>query len=251
MGALSDLLKRPSPAATPATPATQPSADVRAVVVSQVSQESQGGEPEIRAHLLTLADDELLPAATVHRLGAGDVAACAGLPDDTLRACLRALDRGHGMDAGQCPPDYTQAIHCDGCGPVWLWRGAPARLAACPWCFRRKAGKAISRPPVKCGDCRRYLPDPVSPAAGMGGCALGAGRAYWPMKAHRCADIRPALADLTHAISFASNRNDATRSRHRQLHLPRCSHDQRHFHRIVPLRSACNIAHTSSTKPRP
>lgn len=189
MGALSDLLERSVPVATPATPATQ-GADPCSV--SQESQESQPGTPEIRAHLLAVAVAAGVPTATVHRLHADDVAACADQPDDTLRAYLRALDRGAVMDAGIAPPDYTQPAHCEGCGPVWLWPGVPARVTACPWCFRRKAGKALPRPQMTCGACIHYQPDLQNPAGGIGGCALGARRARWPMTLHRCDDHAPA-----------------------------------------------------------
>lgn len=195
MGALSDLLKRPRMTATLATPATQPSVAVRdpcqALPESQESQESQGVEPEIRAHLLHLAEAEGVDAANVHRLTGEDVAACEGLDDSGLRAYLRALVKSARMDAGMVPADYTHAVQCDGCGPVWLWAEAPERVKACPWCFRRKAGKRIPRPQVTCGGCRHYLADPLNPEAGMGGCALGPGRAYWPMMRHTCADMRP------------------------------------------------------------
>ena len=192
MGALSDLLQiSAGGVATPATPATQPSAAVR---VSQVSQVSQGCEPEIRARLLRLAESEGVDAAHVHRMHADDVTACAGQSDPTLKAYLRALVLGAGMDAGQVPPGWTTAAHCEGCGPVWLWPDA-ARVRACPWCFRRKAGKRIPRPPVQCGYCDQYVPDPLNPEAGMGGCRLGDGRARWPMQAHRCPDMRPPNAD--------------------------------------------------------
>lgn len=102
----------------------------------------------MRAHLLKLAADEGLQADLVNGLDCADIATCAGLPDDTLRIYLRARACGEVMDAGSVPEAYTQASHCAGCGPVWLWRGAPTRLLACPWCFRRKAGKAFPRPAV-------------------------------------------------------------------------------------------------------
>ena len=187
MGALSDLLQRADMAANPANPAnlgTEPAG------YSQESQYSQGVEAEIRARLLHLAEVEGVDPAHVHRLHADDVAACAGESDETLRAYLRVLEREAGMDAGRVPLDWTATVHCEGCGPVWLWEGCAARVRACPWCFRRKAGKRIPRPLVQCGDCVHYLPDPLNPEAGMGGCALGAGRAYWPMRRHPCADMR-------------------------------------------------------------
>lgn len=187
MGALSELLQNGAGVvATLATPATQPSAGVR---VSQVSQVSQGCEPEIRAHLLHLAESEGVDAAHVHRLHADDVTACAGQPDKTLRAYLRALVLGAGMDAGHVPLGWTTAAHCEGCGPVWLWPDA-ARVRACPWCFRRKAGKPIPRPQVQCRDCRHFLPNAMNPAAGGGDCAAG-NPGHWPMQWHRCDAMRP------------------------------------------------------------
>lgn len=141
-----------------------------------------------RAHLLALADAEGVDPAHIHRLHADDVAACAGLSDDTLRAYLRGLERNAGMEAGIVPLGWDAVAHCEGCGPVHLWE--PLRVVACPWCFRRKAGNRIPRPLVTCGDCRHYSPDIVNPDAGMGTCALGPARAYWPMKAHPCPDMR-------------------------------------------------------------
>lgn len=153
---------------------------------------SQDSQTELRAHLLALAADEGLPAELVHGLDDADVAACAGLPDDLLRGYLHALVASEQMDRGQVPPDWgaPAARTCEGCGLVLLWPDCPPVVKACPWCFRRKAGKTVPRPPVTCGTCRHYLPEPVNPAAGMGGCALGTGRADWPMKPHRCADWR-------------------------------------------------------------
>jgi hypothetical protein len=99
-----------------------------------------------RVHLLALAAEEGLPTGLVHGLSAADAAACGGLSDDTLRAYLHALDHGATMDAGRLLPGYTQAGHCDGCGPVLLWPGCPNVLNACPWCRRRMAGMPVPRP---------------------------------------------------------------------------------------------------------
>jgi len=188
MGALSDLLQRAGTAANPANPANL---GIGAAGYSQESQDSQGVEPEIRAHLLSLAEAECVDAAHVHRLTGEDIAACEGLDDSGLRAYLRALVTAAMMDAGEAPAGYSHAVQCDGCGPVWLWPEAPERVKACPWCFRRKAGKRIPRPQVTCGGCRHYLPDALNAEDGMGGCALGPGRAYWPMRRHTCGDMRP------------------------------------------------------------
>ena len=193
MGRLLERLladSQPVPAATPATLATLPA--IGPVRVAE-SQESQGVPPEKqRAHLLALAADEWVPEALVHGLTDADVRACNGLPDTTLRAYLRALEASGHMDAGMVPPDWGEPVArtCEGCGPVLLWSACPPVVKSCPWCFRRKAGKVVPRPAVACGDCRHYLPDPVNPPAGMGGCRLGNGRAYWPMKLHRCTEHR-------------------------------------------------------------
>lgn len=193
MGALADLLKQAAPAATPATCAT-PTPNTGKE--SQESQESQGYTAEMRLHLLTLAADELLPAAIVHRLHDADLTACHGCTDSALRAYLRALVQSERMDAGNVPAGYTMAAQCSGCGPVWLWPGAPARVIACPWCFRRKAGKAIPRPPISCGDCRHFQPDPLNPEAGMGDCGHLGKVAWRPLQEHRCTDHSPENAGL-------------------------------------------------------
>lgn len=169
------------------------SADMRARLAAgkpEIVEALRQGEAEQRAHLLALAESEGVDAAHVHRLHADDVTACAGESDNTLRAYVRALERDAGMDAGIVPADWQAVAHCAGCGPVHLWE--PLHVIACPWCFRRKAGKRVPRPMVTCGDCRHYLPDPLNREAGMGGCGLGPGRARWPMQRHRCADMAPA-----------------------------------------------------------
>ena len=48
-----------------------------------------GGLDDLRIHLLALADADDLPVGIVHRLHADDLAACVGLPDETLLAYLR------------------------------------------------------------------------------------------------------------------------------------------------------------------
>lgn len=140
MGALSDLLRQPPPAANPANPATR---HLEPVADSRPSRDSQRGAPAITPRLLALSVSEHLPANIVLELPADELAACAGYSDDVLRAYLRARARGVVMDAGNVPDDYTKPCHCAGCGPVLLWPDCPDLLAACPWCFRRKAGRTI------------------------------------------------------------------------------------------------------------
>jgi hypothetical protein len=101
-----------------------------------------------RDKLLTLAAQEQVAARSVHRLPDDELAACTDCTDYELRAYLLARVQSELMDAGQVPPGYTVAATCEGCGTVWLWPGAPANVKACPWCFRRKAGKPFPRPPA-------------------------------------------------------------------------------------------------------
>ena len=49
-------------------------------------------------------------------------------------------------ELGEVPQHYSTVTRCDGCGPVWLWPGAPNRVMACPWCFNRFAGRPVPRP---------------------------------------------------------------------------------------------------------
>lgn len=102
-----------------------------------------------RAHLLALAEDEGLSASLVHGLDDADLRAIpADYTERNLRAYLHALDARLSMDAGMVPAEWGTpvACMCEGCGPVLLWAECPPVVTACPWCFRRKAGKPIARP---------------------------------------------------------------------------------------------------------
>lgn len=145
MGALADLLVRPHPAANPANPANQGDGTA---ADSQHSRHSQGGASATRKRLHALAVSGGQSPEIAGDLPDADVAECEALDDNTLRAYLRAVERGAHMDAGTLPPGYTQRVECSGCGPVWLWAGSPQRVIACPWCFRRKADKPFPRPPA-------------------------------------------------------------------------------------------------------
>jgi hypothetical protein len=132
-----------------------------------------------------------VPAALVDALDAADVIACDGLCDETLRAYLRVLEREEQMARGTIPEGWEAVAHCEACGPVY-WHGCE-RLKACAWCKHRKALRAIPRPPVRCSDCRHSVLDPANPAAGTGLCNAPDGHPRWPMSAHRCPHMRPAM----------------------------------------------------------
>lgn len=44
---------------------------------------------------------------------------------------------------GEIPEHYTAVTRCRGCGPVWIYPGAPDEVAGCPWCWNRAAGKQV------------------------------------------------------------------------------------------------------------
>ena len=117
---------------------------------------------------------------------------------DALAALRAALAVERSRAEGIAPPDYTQAVVCAGCGLVWLWQGAPARVIGCPWCANRINGRPVPRPAtppaapvVTCGTCEHYLPDSYG-AGGLGRCRIDApgsrvAPALWPRGEHRCA----------------------------------------------------------------
>lgn len=64
-----------------------------------------------------------------------------------------------------------------------------------------EAAEASDRPRVTCGNCRYFVPDPLNPTAGVGGCALDPGRGHWPMRQHVCADYAAPRADSENGVS--------------------------------------------------
>lgn len=175
----------PATAATPATRKPRPVASVATVAVAN------GHEAEaLRARLLELAEFECLEPTLVHRLDDADLAACAGLGDEVLIAYLRALDAAARMDAGMAPTGWTAARYCRLCGPVLLWPDCPPIVLACPWCFRRKAGRYVPRPQVQCADCVHFIRCERNPLGGGGDCSKGLG-GHWPKQRHRCTGFEP------------------------------------------------------------
>lgn len=159
---------------------------------SQDSQASdfQNGPPE-RDHqarrLLAAIRAEGLPASL---LAADDSEPwqLAELEAAELQGYARGLWRDARMSKGEQPPGWNAAGECSACGPVWLPAGAPARPIACPWCWHRKAGASLPRPPVRCGGCRHYLADPINPEGGFGRCGLTGKPSNFPMASHVCED---------------------------------------------------------------
>jgi len=112
----------------------------------QVGEEEDGVCVKLRSKLERPADCSGVARCIVRNLSADDIRECRGLPRATARVYLRAQEIGLMMDRGLTPPGYSKAVECAGCGSVLLWPSCPDRVTACPWCFRRKAGKPIPRP---------------------------------------------------------------------------------------------------------
>ena len=80
---------------------------------------------------------------------------------DEVREFAKLLIQRNQMDSGIRPPQYNNAAHCKGCGPVWLWYSG--EVEGCPWCLNRATDNPIPRPhEVRCGDCLNFerIPHP-------------------------------------------------------------------------------------------
>lgn len=185
---------------------------------SQESQESQRpaiqrDPAKVRARLLVLAEGEGIDAGLVRALPESELTAtgqqCAaveaeqpGRGRELALQYLHTLATSATMRAGRLPPDFDTPAMCRHCGPVWLpasqvvmldmVNGWP-RALGCPWCFIRKAGLYVPRPPVTCAECQHYQPDSVNPASGCGSCAIGmrqVGGGY-PHRQRQCKAFQP------------------------------------------------------------
>lgn len=113
---------------------------------SAIAASTDARGESLRDMLLRLANEEEAGPAVIRRLSDEDVAACAGESEKTLRAYVRGLRQQADLAAGIKPLEWTVAVNCRGCGPVWLWPTCPAEVIACPWCRHRKAGTRIPTP---------------------------------------------------------------------------------------------------------
>lgn len=99
-----------------------------------------------RLRLIRLAQSERLPVREVLRLAGRDLDTLAGCTDSECLAYARALLLRAERRAGRAPSGWTQSVRCEGCGPVWLWHGAPGAVIACPWCWNRVEGLPVPGP---------------------------------------------------------------------------------------------------------
>lgn len=174
MGFLFDELRKHANApAIPATPAIpgRLNRTIAGIAAQDVDGRSSVAVTQQR-RLLEAIRDAGLPDATLGRDDAtpGELQA---LNARQLRAYARWLGDAQKMDAGEVPESYSGLAVCDGCGPVWMWHGAPQSVRACPWCARRVAGRSLPAPKVRCGTCMHFLPDSVGSGGGIGSCRAG------------------------------------------------------------------------------
>lgn len=67
---------------------------------------------------------------------------------ETLRAAAAARIARSQRELGEVPHGWTHRAECAGCGPVWLWPGAPAQVDGCPWCWNRARGLPVPHAPA-------------------------------------------------------------------------------------------------------
>ena len=100
-----------------------------------------------RERLSVLAEANGMDPSLVDDIPDADISAFVGHSDVLLLASLKVLSDHRLMASGAAPAGWTETVVCHGCGPVYLWRGCPSHVIACPWCRHRKAGIAIPTPP--------------------------------------------------------------------------------------------------------
>jgi hypothetical protein len=161
----------------------------------------------LRNRLLRLCEAMAIDQKLINELPTEDVAACEGLDDDVLRTYVRSLRDSDAMERGRVPEGMTARALCRSCGPVLLSPNVAAvapvsdgwpRVLGCPWCHVRNRA-VIPRPVVRCGECRHFVPDRVSPHSGLGRCGLGRERLphdnlHYPHAARQCEAFIPAGA---------------------------------------------------------
>lgn len=99
-----------------------------------------------RLRLIRIAQVEGMDARRTVRMAGRDLDALAACTDAEVLAYARALLARAARRSGHVPAGWSQACQCTGCGPVWLWQAAPARVIACPWCWNRRDGLPVPCP---------------------------------------------------------------------------------------------------------
>lgn len=157
---------------------------------------SRGSEQDSSKLLEALADAckglDITPAKVKEALSPEDIDDWheGAVSADTLAAFARSLVQRRQMDQGKRPEHYTEQATCKHCGPIWLWFSG--KVAGCPWCWNRAAGKPIPRPcAVHCGNCAHFQ---RIHHAHLGHCAKGRPEApagIWDTDATDCDKYEP------------------------------------------------------------
>ena len=187
-----NVRKHPQASATPQNGAT-PSDPQNPQVPQPADAANAPDHSDLRAKLRQLAEAENLPPAIVDGLSDADLApdnGCALLDDAGLRRWLYVRAENGEMQRGIAPPGWTQASHCERCGPVRLWTGAPLHVIGCPWCHVRRAGGAVPRPTIACATCQNMRRLPQTGVAGMQSCKANHGM-HFANERHTCDDWKP------------------------------------------------------------
>lgn len=194
-----DRLHFDAPAGAMTPELRQRLAENKAGLLAALCQPTAADATDTRTALLALADRLGIDRSAVVRIPSADLPLWAAVPAEVLPDYLRGLDDLATRAAGKVPVGDSAPILCKGCGPVFVHPAIAAalpvvagwpRALGCPWCAIRKAGGYVPRPMVTCEGCRHFQPDPINPAAGVGGCARGLGT-HWPMQKHPCGDFDP------------------------------------------------------------
>jgi len=93
--------------------------------------------------------DNMTAKDVLAALAPEDVKELEGMADPLpfLLSFALALSATRWRRDGIAPTGWTSPAHCDRCGPVFLW--APIHIAGCPWCWNRRHGLPIPRPPLQ------------------------------------------------------------------------------------------------------
>lgn len=132
---------------------------VEPVPAPQIIERLRAAKPEIMARLKLegLAVEAcagltgyITPDQLLSKLAPEDLADLEAMPTDSavrfLRAFATACVWTDMRREGIAPPGWDKPAHCDLCGPVYL--RTRARVAGCPWCWNRRRGVKIPRPPA-------------------------------------------------------------------------------------------------------
>ena len=178
----------------------QPEVSESAFVACVAKPRDATTQHAIRARLLSLTDAEGIDCNLIANLADADIAECAGLSKAALTGYVYMLHDSALRETGKRPADETAPAMCRHCGPTWIApmvaHVAPMvdswpRVVGCAWCHVRNR-QAMTRPKVRCTDCRHFTRDTVNPSGGAGHCGAGQMPRYpYPRIERQCGVFEP------------------------------------------------------------